>query len=35
VNFREPLDCEKEQGRYGEVFPEGSKLRRDRTIDPR
>jgi hypothetical protein len=34
VNFREPLDLTEEQGRYDEVFPKGSKLRRGRTIDP-
>jgi hypothetical protein len=34
ANFREPLDLTEEQGRYGEVFPKGSKLRRGRTVDP-
>jgi len=30
---REPLDLTEVQGRYGEVFPNSSKLRRNRTID--
>jgi hypothetical protein len=34
MNFREPSDLTEEQGRYGEVFPKGSKLRRGRTVDP-
>jgi hypothetical protein len=32
--FRGLLDLAEEQGRYGEVFSKGSKLRRGRTIDP-
>jgi hypothetical protein len=34
VNLREPLDLAEVQGRYDEVFPKGSKLRRARTVDP-
>jgi hypothetical protein len=33
MNHRKPLDLGKEQGRYGDVFPKGSKLRRGKAID--
>jgi hypothetical protein len=33
VNHRKPLDPRKVQGRYGDVFPKGSKLRRGRAVD--
>jgi hypothetical protein len=32
-NFHEPSDLLEKQGRYGEVFLKGSKLRRGRTVD--
>jgi hypothetical protein len=31
---RESLDLGEVQGRYGNVFPKGSKLRRGRAVDP-
>jgi hypothetical protein len=31
--FRGPLDLERVQGRYADVFSKGSKLRRGRTVD--
>jgi hypothetical protein len=33
VNHRKPLDLGKAQGRYGSVFPRGSKLRRGGAFD--
>jgi hypothetical protein len=33
TNYHEPLDLRKVQGRYSDVFPKGSKLRRGGAID--